>query len=191
MGADAQVLILDATWQPVNRVPMPKAVRLLLKGRAEVVEADDAAIWKPTKGDKRTATEQFRRPSVVRLVKHVASRSKSVKFSRQNIWLRDKGRCQYCGVKCSISDFTYDHVTPASRGGVRRWENIVCACVPCNQKKGGRTPEEAGMRLLSKPVKPRSLAGAATASIRWTPGMPERWRAWVRDTLYWNDELES
>jgi 5-methylcytosine-specific restriction endonuclease McrA len=132
---------------------------------------------------------------VIRLLASVANHSKSPRFNRHNIWLRDKGRCQYCGGKCPLDGegkFTYDHVIPASQGGVRKWENVVVACYGCNQKKGGRTPEQAGMRLMSRPVRPRSLPGAAGGrrGVAWSSGMPDGWRQWLRDTLYWHDELQ-
>lgn len=193
MTSDAQTLVLDVGFQPINRTTMKRAVLLLLKGRAEVVEEYDRTIW-AGKEDKRTATKQFQAPSVIRLIHNVASHSKYPRFNRHNIWLRDKGRCQYCGTKCPLDGegkFTYDHVIPAAMGGTRRWENIVVACYDCNQRKGGRTPDQAKMRLLSRPVRPRSLPGAAQGrGFSWSAGMPNGWKQWLRDTLYWHDDLQ-
>jgi hypothetical protein len=82
-------------------------------------------------------------------------------------------------------------VVPRAQGGKTTWENVVICCVPCNQRKGGRTPSQAGMRLRSTPVKPKSLPARLRIVIGWQKGMPTSWRAWMRDFSYWNGELES
>jgi len=105
------------------------------------------------------------------------------KFSRQNIYARDKYKCQYCGQRFSSEELTYDHVIPRSRGGKTEWENIVTCCVDCNRRKGGRTPAEAGMKLIRKPVKPTWIP-----ALRITIGFREVPQSW-RDYLYWNVEL--
>ena len=122
-------------------------------------------------------------PSVVRLLNIVKRNQKPVKFSRQNIYARDKYKCQYCGTKSPPEDLTYDHVLPKSRGGRTEWKNIVTCCIDCNRKKGGRTPREASMKLLKKPVMP-----AWVPAVRLTIGfnhVPQTWREY----LYWNVEL--
>jgi 5-methylcytosine-specific restriction endonuclease McrA len=106
-----------------------------------------------------------------------------VKFSRQNIYARDKYRCQYCGAKFGPEELTYDHVVPRSRGGKTKWDNIVTCCIRCNRKKGGRTPAEARMRLIRKPSQPTWLP-----ALRITIGFKEVPNSW-RDYLYWNVEL--
>jgi 5-methylcytosine-specific restriction endonuclease McrA len=108
-----------------------------------------------------------------------------VPFSRANIYARDDHTCQYCNETFSTSDLTFDHVVPVAHGGRKDWENIVTCCVPCNRKKGGRTPSEAGMRLIRHPRRPDSAP-----AIRITVGIrsaPESWR----DYLYWNVELDD
>ena len=93
-----------------------------------------------------------------------------VRFSRLNIYARDRNTCQYCGRRPPRAELNLDHVIPRSRGGVTNWENVVCSCVPCNLKKGGRTPDEARMRLLRHPIRPR-----------WTPFI-RPCRTWRRRT---------
>ncbi len=97
----------------------------------------------------------FPLPSIIRLSRYIRVPMKKIELSRKNIIRRDNYRCQYCGV--SSSNLTVDHVIPKSRGGTDSWENLVAACIPCNNKKANRTPEEAGMKLLRKPRKPNYL----------------------------------
>jgi 5-methylcytosine-specific restriction endonuclease McrA len=111
-----------------------------------------------------------------------------IRFSRLNIYARDGDTCQYCGRTLPRSDLNLDHVVPRSQGGKTSWENVVCSCVPCNLKKGGRTPEQAGMKLLTRPARPR-----------WTPFLrgplkKTTYREWLpflslADASYWNVEL--
>jgi hypothetical protein len=91
----------------------------------------------------------------------------------------------------SRPEATYDHVVPRAQGGRTTWENIVIACVPCNQKKGGRTPVQAGMALLSAPVKPRKLTGSVQLTFAQEKGMPVSWKKFLRDVAYWHTELEE
>ena len=107
------------------------------------------------------------------------------------MFLRDKGRCQYCGSLLERGVATYDHVLPRAHGGQTTWTNIVIACLDCNQKKGGRTPDQAGMRLRATPVKPRKLPDTIRLTLSFGGGMPESWRAWIRDYTYWNTELDE
>lgn len=123
-------------------------------------------------------------PAVIRLLGKVA-RKKGVKFSRINVLTRDRYTCQYCGQRLPMSDLNYDHVVPRSQGGKTVWENIVSACYACNAVKRDRTPEQAGMRLLAKPARPKSLPLAALR-VDSLGAIPDAWRSW----LYWNVELE-
>jgi 5-methylcytosine-specific restriction endonuclease McrA len=107
-----------------------------------------------------------------------------VKFSRANIYARDDYTCQYCGKKFPSEDLTFDHVVPVATGGQKRWDNIVAACFRCNHKKGGRTPEEAGMKLVRQPTEPHWLPAFHVTFRLKSP--PESWR----DYLYWNIELD-
>jgi 5-methylcytosine-specific restriction endonuclease McrA len=177
-----QTLVLNVGYQPVARVPWERAIVWTLERIVEVVdEYPDQYI--------RTPSWSVRMPSIVRFLK-ATPRTKAIKFSRHNVYVRDRGRCQYCGAKVKRDDFTYEHVTPRVLGGRTCWENIVVACVACNQKKAGRTPQQAGMRLLSTPVRPKKLPDVAR-EIRFTRDMPESWRSWLRNAVYWDGELDG
>jgi len=177
-----QTLVLNVGYMPVERVPWQKAIVWVLERIAEVVEEyPDRYI--------RTTSWSVKMPSVVRLVKPI-QRKRAVKFSRYNVYARDGGRCQYCGSKVPREEMQYEHVVPRSQGGKTCWENIVVACMPCNQRKAGRTPEQAGMRLRLSPVRPKKLP-EIRRPIAWTDGMPNAWRSWLRSEVYWNVELES
>ncbi len=169
------VLLLNITYEPLRIINWKKAITLLLLGKVEVLEEYGREI--------RSVSFTIRLPSVVRLLRMVKRPKSPVKFSRQNIYARDKYRCQYCGQKFSSEELTYDHVIPRSRGGKTEWENIVTCCVDCNRRKGGRTPSEAGMKLIRKPVKPTWVP-----ALRITIGIREVPQSW-RDYLYWNVEL--
>lgn len=176
-----QVLVLDVGYQPTQRVPWETAIVWMLERVVEVVdEHPDKYI--------RTVSWSVKMPSIVRFVRPIAKK-RAIKFSRHNIYTRDKGRCQYCSVRCSRDRFTYDHVVPRSQGGHTEWSNVVVCCVPCNQRKAGRTPAQASMRLLSTPVRPKKLPDSSPR-IYFQEGMPESWRTWLRDATYWGVELE-
>jgi 5-methylcytosine-specific restriction endonuclease McrA len=115
-------------------------------GRAEVIEEYDYII--------RSQRLVINMPAVVRLVSSFKRIKKEAAFTKNNIFARDKWTCQYCSKKLSQDELTFDHVLPRSRGGETRWENIVTACHPCNNRKGNRTPAEAHMALIKKPIKP-------------------------------------
>jgi 5-methylcytosine-specific restriction endonuclease McrA len=179
-----ETLVLSSGYEPVARVHWQRAVALLFQGKVEVVEEyDDKEI--------RAVTFTLKMPSVVRFLRAIRGKKKAVKFSRQNVYARDGGRCQYCVNKVARFEATYDHVTPRAHGGKTTWDNIVIACVSCNQKKGGRTPAQAGMRLRTLPVRPKKLPELLTVTFTFQPGMPDSWRTWLRDMAYWNAELEE
>jgi len=174
-----QTLLLNATYEPLKVVHWQKAVTLLCQGKVEVIEVYDRDI--------RAVTFSFKLPAVIRLLRHIKIKRRFdyVPFSRANIYARDAHACQYCGHKLSTGELTFDHVVPVAQGGRKDWENIVTCCVSCNRRKGGRTPEEAGMRLVRRPRRPQSAP-----AIRITIGLrnaPESWR----DYLYWNAELDD
>jgi 5-methylcytosine-specific restriction endonuclease McrA len=175
-------LVLSQGFAPVAKVPWTKAVALLFKERVEVVEEHDKFI--------HSVTLTMKMPSVIRLLTD-RPRKKAVKFSRENIWARDGGHCQYCGALQTRSSMTYDHVIPKTQGGKTTWDNIVCCCMPCNQKKSGRTPAQAGMRLRREPVRPKKLPDTARFAFTWQSGMPVSWKQWMLDTHYWNGALEE
>ena len=146
-----QVLVLNATYEPLNTVSMPRAVALLLSDKAEIVEAAEAHL--------RSQHIMLPLPLVIRLVTYVRiPRMLPLGVTRRGVLRRDNFMCQYCGRMHPSADLTLDHVLPRSRGGKNTWENVVAACKPCNHRKGNRTPAEAHMRLLRQPFRPRYLA---------------------------------
>ena len=174
-----QVLLLNASYEPLRVVHWQKAITLWCQGKVEVIEVHDREI--------RAVSISFKLPSVIRLIRFVKIKRRYdyVPFSRANIYARDKHTCQYCGSVFAISDLTFDHVIPVAQAGRKDWENIVTCCVGCNRKKGGRTPREAKMHLIRSPRRPNSVP-----AIRITIGLrdaPENWR----DYLYWNMELDD
>ncbi|MEM9540857.1 MAG: HNH endonuclease [Cyanobacteria bacterium P01_E01_bin.42] len=138
-----KVLVLNASYEPLNITSWRRAVVLLLKGKAEQLEYQKAEL--------RT---RFPIPTVIRLRYYVRVPYKEIPLTRRNILERDNHTCQYCSYKGD--GLTLDHVHPRSRGGGDSWDNLVTACVRCNVRKGSRTPEEANMPLLSKPRRPYS-----------------------------------
>ncbi|MDE3087876.1 MAG: HNH endonuclease [Chloroflexota bacterium] len=158
------VLVLNATYEPLNIVPIQRAVVLLLKEKAEVVEAAKTKL--------RAEHYAIDWPLVIRLVAFVpVPRRLPLPLSRRTVMARDLSTCQYCGGQPGKHELTIDHVTPRSRGGATTWENVVTACAPCNRRKGDRLPEEARMTLLSQPARPRFIAivllGEANAHAAW------------------------
>ena len=172
-----QVLLLNLTYEPLRVISWRRAIRLLTLGKVEVIEETDTEV--------RSMTFVIRLPSVVRLLRLVRRGRRPVRFSRHNIYVRDGFRCQYCGRRHAVEDLTYDHVIPRARGGRTDWENIVTACVECNALKGGRTPAEAGLRLLRPAGRPAWLP-AVQITLQWR-NAPEAWR----DYLYWTITLDG
>jgi len=155
-------------------------MQLLFQGKVEVVEESEREV--------RTVRVTLRVPAVLRLLEFVPLKRKKniVRFSRANIFIRDKNRCQYCGEHYGKSHLTLDHVTPVVQGGAKSWENIVTACKPCNQRKGGRTPSQAGMRLIQRPSRPPWLPAT---SFQLSLGIaPERWRIYLKLDLVENGD---
>ncbi len=146
-------LLLNASFEPLHVVSWQRAIHLLFQGKVEIIEESDQVV--------RTVTFSMRLPSVVRLLSFLSlsRRRKVIRFSRENIFLRDRFKCQYCGRQSLRSQLTLDHVVPVVQGGKRSWDNIVASCKPCNQRKGGRTPAQAGICLLSTPMEPKHLPG--------------------------------
>lgn len=179
-----ETLILSAAFEPMQVVPWQKAVTLLFMNKVEIVEEyEDHRI--------RTVRMSLAMPSVVRFVKVLRDRKRAIKFSRQNVFARDKGRCQYCQERVPRHLATYDHVLPRGQGGTTRWENVVISCVDCNQRKGNRTPEQAKMRLANVPVKPKSLHGIEGMTITYQPGMPLSWSQFLVDARYWMGAIDQ
>jgi 5-methylcytosine-specific restriction endonuclease McrA len=176
-----QTLLLNASYEPLKVVHWQKAITLWCQGKVEVIAVHDREI--------RAVSFSLKLPSVIRLLRFVKIKRRFdyVPFSRANIYGRDNHTCQYCNEIFSKEDLTFDHVVPVAQGGRKDWENIVTCCVTCNRKKGGRTPEEAGMTLVRHPRRPES-SSAVRLTIRFeVRKTPESWR----DYLYWNVELDE
>lgn len=153
----SSVLVLNATYEPLSVVSMRRAVVLLLKEKAEIIEAAEAEL--------RSQHLTMPMPLVIRLVYYVRIPYRvSLPVTRRTVLARDHYTCQYCGKQPPRRDLTVDHILPRSRGGRTVWENVVTACQRCNGLKGGRTPEEANMKLLSTPTRPRYVALAMVES---------------------------
>jgi 5-methylcytosine-specific restriction endonuclease McrA len=192
---DSAVLVLNRNYQPVHVTSVKRAFSLLYQGVAKAIDEQyklyefaDWAALSATQDCITTVNRTIRIPRVLVLSAYEYLPKGRVRFSRLNIYARDQDTCQYCARTLPRSELNLDHVNPRSQGGKTTWENVVCSCVPCNLKKGGRTPEQAGMKLLRKPFRPR-----------WTPlfrGAIRRvtYREWlpflrVEDSSYWNVEL--
>src|SRR5438445_4102317 len=142
-----RVLVLNATYEPINVCTVRRAVVLLLKDKAEVIEHSE---W-----DLRSATQTINRPVVIRLISYVRipRDTHRRKITRRAVFARDSWTCQYCGAR---SNLTVDHVIPKSKGGTASWENIVASCAPCNRRNGDRLPRQAGMHPRHPPRTPRA-----------------------------------
>jgi len=148
---DTGVLVLNATYEPLNVVSVRRAIVLLLKDKAELVEAAEAKLH----AERAT----FDYPLVIRLVTYIkVPRQLSLPLTRRTVMARDQYSCQYCGTQPGKNHLTVDHVVPRSKGGLSVWENVVTACASCNQRKGNRLPSDANMTLRSKPTRPRYIA---------------------------------
>ncbi|NBU69895.1 MAG: HNH endonuclease [Bacteroidetes bacterium] len=178
MAKEHRTLLLNSTYEPLRVISWQRAVILWFEGKVEVVE--EYSDFNLT-----SMTFNIKCPAVVRLLAYVNGNRNKVKFSRVNVFSRDKYSCQYCNAQPGSASLTYDHVIPRSKGGKTVWENIVTCCVSCNSKKADRTPAEARMTLRNKPVKPDW--NPRTKLIICLPATPDQWR----DYLYWNSELEN
>ena len=155
------VLVLNATYEPINVTAVRRAMVLMLKGVAQAEEMHNTEV--------HSAAHAHKVPSVIRLLayRHIPQQSRAL--SRKNILLRDRNPCQFCVRVFPSSELTLDHVVPRSRGGRSTWENLVACCFACNNRKGDRTPQEAGLVLAKQPrqisvhAKHRLMAGDAEA----------------------------
>jgi len=189
-----RTLILNTSYGPHDICEWKDAVTLMFKGAIEVIAQYDEVLAHidghtlQTFPELRKALRQviptdveridFKVPAVCVLRRRVSSTKTGIKFSKMNVCLRDRFTCQYCGTKLPMSALNYDHVIPRRSGGKTVWENIVASCYRCNEQKGGRTPEEAGMKILSVPRKPANLPMAGPFIDVETA--PEEWRPYLR-----------
>ena len=142
------VLVVNQNYEPLLTTSVRRAIVMVFLGKAQMVEARHGRMI-------RSVTRVFEEPSIVRLDVYARVPFKQVMLNRRNVIKRDNGVCQYCGTTTGV--MTVDHVIPRLRKGGDSWENLVCACHRCNNQKGNRTPEEAGLQLLNKPRKPSNL----------------------------------
>lgn len=207
---NANVLVLNKFYQAIRVINVRRAFSMLCKELAEVIHLEADAASGSTRWTNMDFTEwtelsalkaefepdgfdwihtvrlQIAVPRIIRLTGYDKLPRQDVKFNRRNIYARDGSKCQYCGKKFSTLELSLDHVKPKSQGGKSTWDNIVCCCVKCNVKKGGRTPEQAHMHLITKPVKPKR---SPVINIRLAD---ERYASWKQflDNAYWTVELK-
>ena len=209
MSQDAlqsSVLVLNRGFAPVHLITARRAFSMLFKAAAEVVLLEDGHLGLYTFETWQQAGESMRQsalsdeqrewvstvswdlpvPRIIRLLFYNRYPKRRVSFNRRNIFARDENRCQYCGRKFSTSELSLDHIVPLSHGGGTNWHNVVCACTRCNKRKGGRTPSQARMKLVSKPQEPRF-----NPMIRLKLRAPKYW-SWKQflDEAYWSVPLE-
>lgn len=163
------VLVLNATFEPIHVTGVRRALGLMLKGVAQAEELSRAEVHSPSR------TLQV--PSVIRLLtyRHIPQQSRAL--SRKSILLRDRNTCQFCGNAFPASELTLDHVVPRSRGGHSSWDNLVACCYQCNNSKGDRTPEEAGLQLVRRP-RPFTLH-TSRQLMRLIGHKDEKWRKYL------------
>jgi 5-methylcytosine-specific restriction endonuclease McrA len=202
---DASVLVLNKLFMAVHIISVRRAFCLLCKDLAEVVNLEDGqfatynfASWREVSEYRaqhfrreeddwvRTSSSQIQVPRVIRLFAYEKMPKHTVKFNRRNIFARDNNQCQYCGRKFPTTELSLDHVTPRSQGGQSTWENIVCACVSCNVRKGGRTPKQAHLSLIRKPEKPKR---SPLLNLKLTHKKYQSWKTFL-DNAYWSVELK-
>jgi 5-methylcytosine-specific restriction endonuclease McrA len=196
---NSSVLVLNRSFYPVHVTTVRRAFCLLYNGIAKVVDAQynlfDFKSWTEISlslSDEviGTVDRLIKVPRVIIILTFDKFPKRGVRFNRYNIFTRDRDTCQYCGEHFPRGELSLDHVVPISRGGRTTWSNVICSCVECNKRKGGRLPKEAGMKLRKKPVKPAwnpefSVSFRYTVYREWIPFLN------IVDFTYWNLELES
>ena len=196
----AGVLVLNKSFLPVQITTVRRAFCLLYAGMAKAVNAQyetfDFDSWRQLgveiNDDAIGLVDRLIKvPRVILLLAYDRVPKRRVRFSRHNIFARDKNTCQYCGKRFATSDLNLDHVIPRSQGGITSWGNVVCSCHRCNRLKGGLTPVQAGMRLISPPRKP---SWTPPLNVSLAEGMRKEWVPFLDfliDVSYWNTELRE
>jgi 5-methylcytosine-specific restriction endonuclease McrA len=202
---DSHVLVLNKYYAAVRVVSARRAFTMIFKQIAEIISLEennyvsyDFDTWRQLSEYRsryqrdhhdwvRCVRFELAVPRIIRLLFYDRLPRQPVKFNRRNIFARDKNRCQYCGKKFAMTELSLDHVLPRSRGGQTTWENVVCCCVGCNVRKGGRLPHEARMRLTSEPIKPKR---SPVLTLRLSSQKYASWKQFL-DAAYWNVELRD
>ena len=202
-GLGAKVLVLNRHYMATRVISAKRAFILLAREAAEVIHADDGSYanydfttwaelselrkqYEPDMHDwVRTVRFDIAVPRIIRLITCDKLPAQRVKLNRRNLFARDHNQCQYCGSRFPTSELSIDHVLPRSQNGPDTWENLVCACVKCNSRKGGRTPEQAHMSLIRKPVQPKRNP---LISVKLSSDKYASWKAFL-DDAYWSVEL--
>ena len=197
------VLVLNRSFVAVHITNVRRAITLLFRQLAEVVHIEEGQFaaynldsWRqlsalqadfrsPDQDWIRAVGYELQAPRVIRLISCDRGPRQGLRFNRRNVFARDGNLCQYCGKNFPTSELSLDHVVPRSRGGITSWENIVCACVACNVRKGGRTPDEARMALIQEPVKPKR---SPLLSLKLGNPKYSSWKSFV-DNAYWLADL--
>ncbi len=203
-GLHSQVLLLNRVYAAIRVIDARRAFSLLAKEVAEVIAVEDgtyrnydfktwadiAELQQEFEPDRhewvRTTRFTIAVPKIVRVLDYDRRPRRVVKLNRRNIYARDHNLCQYCGRSFPTRELTLDHVLPRVQGGENSWENLVCACVRCNARKGGRTPRQAGMRLIRRPIQPKRNPAI---TLRLGAARYESWKAFL-DEAYWTIELQ-
>ena len=198
------VLVLNRSFVAVHITNVRRAITLLFRQLAEVVHIEEGQYaaysldsWRelstlraefpsPDQDWVRAVGYDLQAPRVIRLVSCDRGPRQGLRFNRRNVFARDGNLCQYCGRNFPTSELSLDHVVPRSRGGITSWENIVCACVACNVRKGGRTPAEARMQLVRQPMKPKR---SPLLTIKLGNPKYASWKSFV-DNAYWLADLK-
>lgn len=175
-------LVLDLAQNPIGTCTWKRAMKMLYEERASVLVEDPRM-------KVRSMDFDIGMPRVIVVKNFVVKRMrKSIPCSRSNVYIRDNGECQYCGIHLSTYEYTLDHVLPRAQGGTSTWTNLVLACHECNHEKDGHTPAQAGMRLRKQPIEPKSNE-QKFFRLRIDKLRPE-WKPWA-SWLYWNIELDA
>lgn len=202
---NSHVLVLNKHYAAIRVVSARRAFSMLLRRIAEIVTVDepewatyDFDSWRQISQLRATYEREHHEfircvrfelvvPRIVRLLTYDRLPRRDVRLTRRNVFARDCNRCQYCGRKFPTTELSLDHVVPRTQGGRMEWTNIVCCCVRCNVRKGGRTPVQAGMKLMAEPVQPRQSPVVAIGlhSVKYAS-----WRQFL-DAAYWNIELRD
>jgi len=200
----SSVLVLNRFYMAVHVVNVRRALGLLFRELAEVIHLEEGQYanynfesWREISALRSSFKQQhedwirsinfeLQAPRVIRLLSYDRVPRQTLRFNRRNLFARDGNRCQYCGHSFPTSELSLDHIVPRSRGGPTTWENVVCACVSCNVRKGGRTPQEAHMKLIRHPVKPKR---SPLLSVKLDNPKYESWKTFV-DNAYWSVDLK-